>query len=78
MSTQQKGVNMAGKRKKKGERVTDEETTARFRSGTFDRIDGVLRNDETRTGFIREAVEKEIRRRMREARSEAETIRSDA
>lgn len=36
---------------------------ARFRSGTFERIADVLHEDEDRTDFVREAVEREIERR---------------
>lgn len=36
---------------------------ARFRSGTFERIGVVLREDEDRTDFVREAVERELERR---------------
>ena len=36
---------------------------ARFRAGTFERIEKVLRDDEDRTDFVREAVERELARR---------------
>jgi len=36
---------------------------ARFRSGTFERIAVVLHENEDRTDFVREAVEREIERR---------------
>ncbi|KKW92242.1 hypothetical protein YP76_09910 [Sphingobium chungbukense] len=42
---------------------------ARFRAGTFNRINAVLREDEDRTDFVREAVEREIERRTKEAKS---------
>jgi hypothetical protein len=38
---------------------------ARFPEGTFDRIQAVLKDDEDRTDFVREAVERELRRRER-------------
>jgi hypothetical protein len=36
---------------------------ARFAAGTFARIEAVLAEDEDRTDFVREAVEREIKRR---------------
>ena len=36
---------------------------ARFAAGTFTRIEAVLAEDEDRTDFVREAVEREIKRR---------------
>ena len=44
-----------------------EDMQARFPEGTFDRIEAVLAEDEDRTDFIREAVERELRRRERKA-----------
>jgi hypothetical protein len=38
---------------------------ARFIGGTFDRIKAVLRPKEDRADFVREAVEREIKRRSR-------------
>jgi hypothetical protein len=38
---------------------------ARFPAGTFARIKAVLRKDEDRTDFVREAVERELERRER-------------
>jgi len=38
---------------------------ARFPEGTFDRIEAVLAENEDRTDFVREAVEKELKRRER-------------
>lgn len=35
----------------------------RFPKGTFARMDAVRRQDETRTAFVQEAVEREIERR---------------
>jgi metal-responsive CopG/Arc/MetJ family transcriptional regulator len=43
--------------------INEEETPARFPGGTLDRIDRVLVEKESRAGFIREAVEKELNRR---------------
>jgi hypothetical protein len=40
-----------------------EDMVARFEAGTFDRMDAVRGEDEDRTDFIREAVEKELLRR---------------
>lgn len=40
-----------------------ENMQARFRAGTFGRIAKVLRDDEDRTDFVREAVERELERR---------------
>lgn len=40
-----------------------EQMVARFRAGTFARIKLVLRHDETRTDFVQEAVEAELKRR---------------
>lgn len=36
---------------------------ARFPAGTFERIEAVLGEDESRTDFVREAVERELKRR---------------
>jgi hypothetical protein len=42
-----------------------EDMQARFPEGTFDRIQAVLGEGEDRTDFIREAVERELKRRKR-------------
>lgn len=42
-----------------------EDMQARFRDGTFARIDGVLDDGEARTDFVRIAVERELKRRER-------------
>ncbi len=42
-----------------------EDMQARFPAGTFDRIDAVLEDDEDRTDLVREAVERELKRRER-------------
>jgi hypothetical protein len=44
-----------------------EDMQARFQEGTFERIDAVLEEGEDRTGFVREAVERELKRRERRA-----------
>jgi hypothetical protein len=44
-----------------------EDMQARFQEGTFDRIDAVLEDGEERTQFVREAVERELRRRERKS-----------
>jgi hypothetical protein len=45
-------------------RINDEQTPARFPDGTLARIDSVLEGKEKRSDFIREAVDKEILRRL--------------
>ena len=40
-----------------------ENMQARFRAGTFARIEALLLDQEDRTDFVREAVEREIERR---------------
>ena len=42
-----------------------EDMQARFAEGTFARIDDVLGEKEDRTDFVREAVERELKRRER-------------
>ncbi len=42
-----------------------EDMQARFAEGTFARIDALLEDGEERTAFVREAVEREIKRRER-------------
>jgi hypothetical protein len=39
---------------------------ARFPEGTFARIEAVMQADEDRTDFVRDAVEREIKRRERQ------------
>jgi hypothetical protein len=43
-----------------------ESMVARFARGTFERIEAVLAETEDRTDFVREAVERELKRRERE------------
>lgn len=45
--------------------INHEATPARFPEGTLDRIDAVLKDGEKRADMIREAVEREIKRRER-------------
>lgn len=45
---------------------------AAFAEGTFERIEAVLGPLETRTDFIREAVEKELARRERRSERDGE------
>lgn len=40
-----------------------EDMQARFPEGTFGRIEAVLNDGEDRTDFVREAVERELKRR---------------
>lgn len=46
-------------------RINDEQTPARFPAGTLTRIDSVLDEGEKRSDLIREAVERELKRRER-------------
>jgi hypothetical protein len=45
-----------------------EDMVARFPEGTFARIDAVRNDSEDRTDFVREAVERELKRRERHLR----------
>jgi hypothetical protein len=44
-------------------KLWDENMQARFPKGTFKRIKAVLKESEERTDFVREAVERELKRR---------------
>jgi hypothetical protein len=44
---------------------------ARFPEGTFARIEAIMQPDEDRTDFVRDAVEREIKRRQQKARPPA-------
>jgi len=44
-------------------RINDESVVARFPKGTLARIDDVLAEKEKRADFIREAIDREIKRR---------------
>jgi hypothetical protein len=46
-------------------RINGEQTMARFRDGTLDRIKALLAGNEKQSDFIREAVEREIERRSK-------------
>ena len=46
-------------------KLWSEDMIARFAAGTFERITRVLVGKEDRTDFVREAVERELRRRER-------------
>lgn len=49
-------------------RINGEQTMARFRDGTLDRIKAVLAEKEKQSDFIREAVEEALERRERAAK----------
>ena len=51
-------------------RINDEQTPARFPAGTLARIDAVLnsKTNEKRSDLIREAVERELKRRERKSK----------
>lgn len=44
-------------------RINHEQTPARFPEGTLDRIDACLSENERRSDFIRDAVDRELERR---------------
>ena len=44
-------------------KLWSEDMQARFKKGTFKRIKAVLKEREERTDFVREAVERELKRR---------------
>lgn len=46
-------------------KMWSEDMVARFTEGTFRRMDAALVEGETRTDLVREAVERELRRRER-------------
>ncbi len=46
-------------------KINDEQTPARFPDGTLERIDAVLGDGEKRADLIRQAVERELKRRER-------------
>jgi hypothetical protein len=47
--------------------INEEQMPARFPAGTLARIDAVLQQGEKRADLLREAVERELRRRERKA-----------
>jgi predicted DNA-binding protein len=50
-------------------RINDEQTPGRFPAGTLERIDALLRDGEKRADLLREAVERELKRRERKSSS---------
>jgi hypothetical protein len=52
-----------------------EDMMARFSEGTFARMDAVRRPHEARTEFIREAVDRELKRRDKKRQSRQPTAR---
>jgi hypothetical protein len=44
-------------------RINEQAMTARFSAGTFERMDAVLAEREVRSDLIREAIDREVRRR---------------
>ena len=47
--------------------INQEQSPARFPEGTLERIDAVLADKEGRAAFLRQAVERELKRRERKA-----------
>ena len=58
-------VNISYEKKMGRLRRWAEDMQARFPAGTFMRIGAVLRENEDRTDFVRDAVERELHRRER-------------
>jgi hypothetical protein len=58
-------VNSSYEKKMGRIRRWHEDMVARFVEGTIAAIDAVLKENETRTDFVREAVARELRRRTR-------------
>lgn len=50
-------------------RINHEQIPARLPEGTLDRMDAVLEDGEKRADFLREAVDRELRRRERQRNS---------
>lgn len=46
-------------------KINDEQTPARFPAGTLERMDALLDDGEKRSDLIRQAVERELKRRER-------------
>lgn len=46
-------------------RINEEQTPARFPAGTLERIDAALDDGEKRADLIRQAVERELKRRAK-------------
>lgn len=49
-------------------RINDEQYLAKFPEGTLARIDAALEEKEPRAAFIRESVERELKRRERKVK----------
>ena len=64
MTSTQNLVSVISKRVGRKKRWA-EDMQARFPEGTFARIEAVLEDSEDRTDFVREAVERELKRRER-------------
>jgi len=63
---------LSGKEDEMGRKLINlEQTPARFPSGTLEQIDMTLKTDEKRADFLREAVERELKRRHRAIEREA-------
>jgi hypothetical protein len=62
METQ--GPDMAKKPRMGRKKRWPERTAIKFAAGTFERIAAVLADDEDRMAFMRQAVEREIKRRQ--------------
>lgn len=61
-------VNTSYEKKAMGrKKLWAEDMQARFAEGTFERIEAVLTEGEDRTDFVREAVERELKRRERKS-----------
>ena len=56
-------------------KINDEQMPGRFPSGTFARMDAVLAPGEKRSDLLREAVERELKRRER---SQATSVQTEA
>ena len=50
-------------------RINEEQMPARLPAGTLDRIDAVLEEGEKRADLLREAIERELKRRERKSAS---------
>ena len=62
LGSTQKMVSVSGSRVGRRQ-INHEKTMARFPEGTLDRIKAVLEDGEPQSEFIREAVERELKRR---------------
>jgi hypothetical protein len=59
-------IHICGTRKRMGRKMLwPDKMIAALPAGTFDRMAAVLEEDEDKTDFIREAVDRELRRRER-------------